>query len=115
MYDSDFLIYKGCTNPIYIQLLNEDETPREYDSGMSVIFAVSPDRKKEHTVINQIMSYDADEGMYYLIITPEMTESLIGDERYFYDVKCVTENGMFPVQPISPVWVVPDLAEVQND
>lgn len=111
----ELIIYKGCTNPVFIQLLNEDGTPREYDSGDTIIFALSPNRKKENVVINQTMSYDADEGVYYLIITPEMIESLIGDERYFYDVKCVTENGTFPVQPITPVWVVPDLAEVQQN
>ena len=112
---NDFIIYKGCTNPVFIQLLNEDETPREYDSGMSVIFAVSPDRKKEHTVINQTMSYDVESGLYYLIVTPEMTDALSGDKKYYYDFKCVTENGIFPILPITPVWVVSDLAEVPDD
>ncbi len=114
---NELVIYKGCTNPIFVQLLNEDGTVREYDSSDTVIFALSPDRKKANVIINKFMNYDSDEGMYYLMITPEMTENLIGDERYYYDIKCVTNDGTFPVQPITPVWVVPDLSdsEVQND
>lgn len=115
MYDSDFLIYKGCTNPIYLQLLKEDGTPREYYSGETIIFALSPDRKKENVVINQTMTYDANTETYFLALTPEMTENLIGDERYYFDVKCVTENGTFSVQPITPAYIVPDLAEVPDD
>ena len=106
---NEFIIYKGCTNPVYIQLFNDDGTERTYSSGDTVVFALSPDRKKENAVINHAMAYDAESNMYYLNITPVMTDGLVGDERYYYSVACVNSDGKFPVIPIQPVWVVPDL------
>ena len=106
---NEFKIYKGCTNPVYIQLFNDDGTERTYSSGDTVVFALSPDRKKTNAVLNQVMAYDAERNMYYLNITPVMTDGLVGDERYYYSVACVNSDGKFPVIPIQPVWVVPDL------
>ena len=107
---NEFIIYKGCTNPVFIQLLNDDGTTREYNENDTVIFALSPDRKKESVIMNEAMEYDAESGMYYLIITPIMTNALTGDKKYYYDIKCITEDEIYPAQPLTPVWVVPELA-----
>lgn len=107
-------IYQSADKYFGVKLYDRPNVPHTYSQTDIVKLALSRSRNRTGLAIETPMTYNVANGLYEVTLTAAQTAALIPDMRYWFDVIAVTSAGTARVVPITPVSVIPGIAEVST-